>query len=100
MVFQSFQWVIVNDLSDELILAGKLQLNLHLQKLKPKKEFRLGRGLKPCLPDTDWALLPTEQQSHMLGARQNNLDVFRRVARQINLYFPQSQFTLFQHKSK
>ena len=38
-------------ISDELVLAGKLQL---------KKKFRLRRGLNPCLPDTSWELLPTE----------------------------------------
>ena len=54
---------------DELILAGKLQLK-KLQKKKPEKKFRLRRGLNPCLPDTSWALLPTELRSHMLGARQ------------------------------
>ena len=44
-------------ISNELILAGKLQLK-KLQKKKPekKKKFRLRRGLNPCLPDTSWAL--------------------------------------------
>ena len=42
-------------ISDELILAGKLQLK-KLQKKKPEKKFRLRRGLNPCLPDTSWAL--------------------------------------------
>ena len=56
-------------ISNELILAGKLQLK-KLQKKKPEKKFRLRRGLNPCLPDTSWALLPTELRSHMLGARQ------------------------------
>ena len=56
-------------ISDELILAGKLQLK-KLQKKKPEKKFRLGRGLNPCLPDTSWALYQLSYESHMLGARQ------------------------------
>ena len=43
-------------ISNELILAGKLQLK-KLQKKKPeKKKLTLRRGLNPCLPDTSWAL--------------------------------------------
>ena len=38
-------------ISNELILAGKLQLK-KLQKKKPEKKFRLRRGLNPCLPDS------------------------------------------------
>ena len=51
-------------MSDELILAGKLQLK-KLQKMKPEK-----KNSGSCLPDTSLALLPTELRSHMLGARQ------------------------------
>ena len=35
-------------ISDELILAGKLQLK--------KLQKKIRRGLNPCLPDTSWAL--------------------------------------------
>ena len=54
------------------------------------KKFRLRRGLNPCLPDTGWAILPTELRSHMLTARQSLLG-----STFVTCYHPQVKYDLF-----
>ena len=51
--------------SYKLIFTVKLLKQYYCRKLKPEKQIQASTELKPS-----WALLPTELQSHMLGARQ------------------------------
>ena len=40
------------------------------EKLTTKNKLRLGRDSNPCHPDTNWAMLQTELQSHTLCLRK------------------------------
>ena len=49
-----------------MILAGELKFYQLQEKLTVKNKLRLGRDSNPCHPDTNWAMLQTELQSHTL----------------------------------
>ena len=53
-----------------MILAGELQFYQLQEKLTVKNKLRLGRDSNPCHPDTNWAMLQTELQSHTLWLRK------------------------------
>ena len=53
-----------------MILAGELQFYQLQEKLTVKNKLRLGRDSNPCHPDTNWAMLQTELQSHTLWVRK------------------------------
>ena len=53
-----------------MILAGELQFYQLQEKLTVKNKLRLGRDSNPYHPDTNWAMLQTELQSHTLWVRK------------------------------
>ena len=53
-----------------MILAGELKFYQLQEKLTVKNKLRLGRDSNPYHPDTNWAMLQTELQSHTLWLRK------------------------------
>ena len=53
-----------------MILAGELKFYQLQEKLTVKNKLRLGRDSNPYHPDTNWAMLQTELQSHTLWVRK------------------------------
>ena len=62
-----------------MILAGELQFYQLQEKLTVKNKLRLGRDSNPCHPDTNWAMLQTELQSHTRTILENSSFSWRKL---------------------